>query len=117
MNGAELESARKRLKLSAADLGRRLYLIGRDPGQSVRLWETNRKPVPGPVRCAVELMLQAAKSAQAKPLTAIQPPPAAPQPEPIPAPVDPLAICSETVASFDVQAQPWTPPSKSRRRG
>jgi hypothetical protein len=107
MTGDDLQSARKRLGLTAADLGRRLYLSGRDPGQSVRLWETGKKPVPGPVRCAIELMLDAAKPAQGKPLAAIQPPAGVPEPAPISAPVDPLAICSFTVP----------PAPKTRRRG
>jgi hypothetical protein len=56
MTGDELTSARKALRLTAANLGRALQLEGRDPGQSVRLWEKGR-PVPGPVAVAVGFML------------------------------------------------------------
>jgi hypothetical protein len=65
MTGPDLEAARKRLKLTAAELGRRLYLDARDPGQTVRNWETGRTAVPGPVRAALEYMLTEAKAARA----------------------------------------------------
>jgi hypothetical protein len=43
--------------LMAAELGRVLRLRGRDPGQSVRAWETGQTPLPGPVSVLVEMML------------------------------------------------------------
>ena len=57
MTGAELLKARKRLKLSAAELGRLLELEGRDPGLAVRRWETDAHPIPGPVRVALRYLL------------------------------------------------------------
>lgn len=60
MTGAELERARARLGMTAADLGRALHLGGRDPGQQVRRWETDKAGahIPGPVGVAVGLMLE-----------------------------------------------------------
>jgi hypothetical protein len=59
MTGAELTTARERLGLTAAALGRALELEGRDPGQTVRRYETEARAIPGPVRVAVRLMLAA----------------------------------------------------------
>jgi hypothetical protein len=59
MTPADLIAARKALDLTAADLGRALRLEGRDPGQTVRRWETGVvAPIPGPAQVAVELMLK-----------------------------------------------------------
>jgi transcriptional regulator with XRE-family HTH domain len=64
MTPAELARARKRLKLSAAELGRALRLGGRDPGQQVRRWETGATDaIPGPVQVAVEYLLHDADRA------------------------------------------------------
>lgn len=64
MTGPEFEAARRKLGLTAAQLGRKLELEGRDPGQQVRRWETGAVVVSGPVRVAVRYML--AEHAQAK---------------------------------------------------
>jgi hypothetical protein len=63
MTGPELEAARHKLRLTAAQLGRALELTGRDPGRDVRRWETGAFPqVPGPVRVAVRYMLAEAEA-------------------------------------------------------
>lgn len=59
MTPQDLTNARHLLGLTAADLGRRLELEGRDPGRYVRAYETAQHPIPGPVRVAVRLMLEA----------------------------------------------------------
>jgi hypothetical protein len=56
MTPADLKKARKLLGLTAAGLGRRLELEGKDPGRTVRLWEGGR-PIPGPARVAIGYML------------------------------------------------------------
>lgn len=64
MTGDELRDARRALgemwglgrPLHMAELGRALRLQGRDPGATIREWET-RTTVSGPVSIAVEYML------------------------------------------------------------
>lgn len=63
VNGADLESARKRLGWSVFDLGRALRLKGgRDAqGQYVREMESGRRDVSGPIAVAVEGFEQGAR--------------------------------------------------------
>jgi hypothetical protein len=69
MTGADITRARAQLArlwglkrpLTASQLGRILQLDGRDPGQTVRRWETGAYDPPGPVRLAVALMLAGAR--------------------------------------------------------
>ena len=97
MTGAELEDARKRLGLTAAQLGRALELTGRDPGRDVRRWETGALPsVPGPVRVAVRYMLaEAARHrvrqapSKAEAIYAPRPVPPPDRVEPVPGTVPP----------------------------
>lgn len=65
MDGAGLIAARHTLGLTSAALGRALGLEGRDPGQSIRLWETGRA-IPGPARVALRYMLAAHASEAAQ---------------------------------------------------
>jgi len=58
MTPAELRAARKKLKLSAAALGRALQLGGRDPGRSITAWENGDTRIPGPAAVAIRYMLQ-----------------------------------------------------------
>ena len=46
--------------LYAAELGRMLLMGGRDPGETIRNWETGRTRVPGPALVAIEMMLEGA---------------------------------------------------------
>ena len=64
MTGLELEAARKRLRMSAAQLGRALELEGRDPGLTVRRWETGAVAIPGPARVALRYMIAEAREAR-----------------------------------------------------
>ena len=66
MTPDELKAARARLGLKAAELGRRLELEGRDPGQQVLRWEKQAAAIPGPAAVAVRYMLdeQARQRAQ-----------------------------------------------------
>jgi hypothetical protein len=81
MTPADLQTARRKLGMSAADLGRALRLGGRDPGLQVRRWErAMTDAVPGPVQVAVEFFLRDLKAAKAAtlpadPVTPAQPPP------------------------------------------
>jgi hypothetical protein len=59
MTPANIIEARKRLGMTAAALGRALELEGRDPGLTVRRWETGANQIPGPARVAIRLMLEA----------------------------------------------------------
>lgn len=105
MTPADLKAARAALGMNAAALGRALELEGKDPGRSVRLWESG-KPIPGPARVAVRYMLaekaqQTAQEAQrqAGALMAAQAPPE--------------ALSGAQNAGFQLQ----TEHPKSRRRG
>jgi hypothetical protein len=115
MTGPDVEAARKRLGMSAADLGRALRLEGRDPGQTVRRWETGHTPVPGPAQVALEYMLKEAKAAKAaaraekSSAQAIPRSPQAQEPRSETEPVDPRAIGSVAVGS--------SAGLKTRRRG
>jgi hypothetical protein len=68
MTGPELVEARAELGMAwglgrplfASELGRILGMGGRDPGESIRDWETGRRRMPGPAEVAVELMLAGA---------------------------------------------------------
>jgi len=124
MTADALTRARKRLGLSAAGLGRILQLEGRDPGQTVRRWETGESAVPGPVAVAMRFLLAeraaylAALKDPAPPNTAIAPQASAPEPlapvaaipEPAPAP-EPLAPVPVTE-----RIDRWRSPEKTRRR-
>lgn len=85
MTPAEVTAARKALGFTtAAALGRALKLEGRDPGRTVKRWETGG-PIPGIATVAIELMLRnAALEAQLRPPApylapvASEPPEAAP---------------------------------------
>jgi hypothetical protein len=99
MTGAELESIRRKLGMTAAALGRRLLLPGRDPGRYVREWETGALAVPGPVQVAATLLLERAAAPQASPPEALAPPALALEPAPKLKPV-----------------APWKSPSRNRRR-
>jgi DNA-binding transcriptional regulator YiaG len=59
MTPTDITEARKRLGMTAAALGRALELEGRDPGRTVRTWETGSHQIPGPARVAIRLMLEA----------------------------------------------------------
>lgn len=105
MTPDDIARARKRLSLTAAGLGRALELEGRDPGLTVRRWETGMTPISGPARVAIRLMLEAQarqtlQDAVSEAQAIIGPTPAQTGPQPpesSPAPVD--------------------PPARSRRRG
>ena len=96
MTGADITASRATLArlwglprpLTAAQLGRILQIERRDPGATVRLWETGRHPVPGPVQVALALMLAGARPEGAPaPETAAAPPhtaaPASGRPDPV----------------------------------
>lgn len=87
MTAAEFAAARAALKMTMAELGRALELEGRDPGQTIRRYETGARAVPGPVRVAVRLMLAAKPK---RPRVPYEPPP---------------------------EARPAAPPITTRRRG
>lgn len=67
MTGEQLACARRTLSaqwgisLSAADFGRLLGFVGRDPGLTVLDYEKGKRPVSGPVTLAVQLMLDGAR--------------------------------------------------------
>ncbi len=68
MTGNKLRKAREILghrwglgrPLKMAELGRALRLGGRDPGESIRNYESDRTPISGPVAVAVEMWLAGA---------------------------------------------------------
>lgn len=129
MTGAEFEQARQALGLSAADCGRALELTGRDPGRTVRLWETGQAGVPGPAAVAMRLLVREAKRTRAPGSQFSRPPvpeldmvtpgldmggqlPPAVQTEAPAAPPPPL----DTIPAPDRPMAP-TPPARGRRRG
>jgi hypothetical protein len=63
MTAAELIAARQQLgdligrEVTAADLGRAFGHTGRDPGRTVRAWETGKDPIPGAVAAFFRLAL------------------------------------------------------------
>jgi len=69
MTPADLTAAREALgqrwglgrPLRMAELGRVLRLPGKDPGQSIRDYESGETRISGPVSVAVEMMLQGAQ--------------------------------------------------------
>jgi hypothetical protein len=62
MTGSELHKAREILgqrwglgrPLKMSELGRALRLAGRDPGESIRDYESGKTPISGPISVAVE---------------------------------------------------------------
>lgn len=106
MTGADVEAARARLGMSAAELGRHLELEGRDPGRTVRRWETGHTPVPGPVRLCLAYMLKDKSPVQ---------PPAAPHASPV-EPIPRLPLTQEPEAPAE-PSKPWISSGKQRRRG
>lgn len=64
MTPAEVTAARLALGFNtAAALGRALELEGRDPGRTVKQWESGKAPIMGPARVALRLMLEKAQAA------------------------------------------------------
>jgi hypothetical protein len=69
MTAPELTAARETLgrlwalgrPLRKAELGRLLRFPGRDPGQSIRDYESGATAIPGAVAVAVEMMLRGAE--------------------------------------------------------
>lgn len=69
MTGEELRTARAALgvlwglgrSLKAAELGRVLRLGGRDPGESIRDYESGKTAIGGPISAAIEMMLDGAR--------------------------------------------------------
>lgn len=55
MTPADLRAARKRLGLTQAQLACRLEL---ESDRAIRRYENGDRPIPGPVKVAVELMLE-----------------------------------------------------------
>ncbi len=53
MTGDEVKSIRKALGLTQSELGRWLLLGGAQPGHTVRMWESGKRPVTGPVEIAL----------------------------------------------------------------
>jgi hypothetical protein len=64
MTGNEIRDARVTLgelyrlgrPLHAVELARLLGLPGRDPGRTIRAYELDKYPVPGPISVAIEMM-------------------------------------------------------------
>lgn len=65
---AELHAARRTFgemwglgrPLHASELGRALRLSGKDPGQSIRDYETGKTGISGPISVAIDMMLAGA---------------------------------------------------------
>ena len=78
MTPGQVTAARKQLghqwglgrQLRYAEFGRALRLQGRDPGQSVALWETGKSPVTGPVSLLIEAFLAGFKPAELRSIIA-----------------------------------------------
>ena len=112
MTGPELETARKRLNLTAADLGRTFQLEDRDPGFQIRRWEKGVYPVPGPVAVAVGYMLKELDASKGRPGAspeALAPAPRIQTPAAETGPVAPIQFVSPEAST--------SPRLKTRRRG
>ena len=68
MTGDELRTARETLgelwglgrPLKMSEMGRALRLGGRDPGESIKDYESGKTSISGPVSVAIEMMLDGA---------------------------------------------------------
>lgn len=58
MSPAELRIARKRLGLTQQGLAEALKLTGAYGKDTVRSWESGRRPISGPAKVAIELMVK-----------------------------------------------------------
>jgi hypothetical protein len=108
VTGAELQSLRQWLGLSAAELGRLLQLEGRDQGRQVRRWETSAAPIPGPAVVALGYIAAERKEANRLDRAARRqesPPEALAAAEPI-----------QTAAAGLEAPAPWKSPDRNRRR-
>jgi transcriptional regulator with XRE-family HTH domain len=60
MTPDEVRKARERLGLTQTRLGEILELQGDSKGDTVRKWENGRRPISGPARVAIRLLLERA---------------------------------------------------------
>lgn len=60
MKPNEVKAAREALGLSCNQLGELLELEGKYKGDTVRTWENGRRPISGPARVAIRLLLERA---------------------------------------------------------
>lgn len=58
MSPEEVKAARLELGLTQAELAERLRLSGANAGDTVRSWESGKRPISGPAQVAIEYMLK-----------------------------------------------------------
>jgi DNA-binding transcriptional regulator YiaG len=61
MTPAEVKAARKQLGLTQSQLAERLKITGKNAADTVRSWESGRRPISGPAQVAITLMLKETK--------------------------------------------------------
>jgi len=69
MTPADLKAARKSLGLTQSGLAEALRLSPKNGDRSVRIWETEGNTIPGPVKVAVECLLNHGKKPKNKTAT------------------------------------------------